>query len=97
MIYLSVQSASVSLKENLEVNGTRDTKVPTELKILLERYAKMLGFTLSDAIEVVLGVSSGLKSFEVVLHHKFYSMLILVLLSSYICGVTKIKNLHMGW
>ncbi|XP_008232050.1 PREDICTED: phagocyte signaling-impaired protein [Prunus mume] len=66
MIYLSIQSASASLKENLEVNGTRsDPKVPSELKLLLECYAKMLGFSLSDAIEVVFGVSSGLKSFEV--------------------------------
>lgn len=78
MIYLSIQSASASLKENLEVNGTRsDPKVPSELKLLLECYAKMLGFSLNDAIEVVLGVSSGLKSFEVVLQHHFYSMLIL--------------------
>ncbi|TQD78795.1 hypothetical protein C1H46_035639 [Malus baccata] len=66
MIYLSMQNASTSLKENLEANGTTsDSKVPSELKSLLERYAKMLGFTLNDAIEVVLGVSSGLKSFEV--------------------------------
>ncbi|RXI04113.1 hypothetical protein DVH24_038387 [Malus domestica] len=66
MIYLSIQNASTSLKENLEANGTTsDSKVPSELKSLLERYAKMLGFTLNDAIEVVLGVSSGLKSFEV--------------------------------
>ncbi|XP_068311883.1 N-terminal acetyltransferase B complex auxiliary subunit NAA25-like [Pyrus communis] len=66
MIYLSIQNASTSLKENLEANGTTSgSKVPSELKGLLERYAKMLGFTLNDAIEAVLGVSSGLKSFEV--------------------------------
>ncbi|XP_048420479.1 N-terminal acetyltransferase B complex auxiliary subunit NAA25 isoform X1 [Pyrus x bretschneideri] len=66
MIYLSIQNASTSLKENLEANGnTSDPKGPSELKSLLERYAKMLGFTLNDAVEVVLGVSSGLKSFEV--------------------------------
>lgn len=66
MIYLSIQSASTSFKENLEVNGSiSDPKIASELKILLERYAKLLGFSLSDAIDIVLGVSGGLKSSEV--------------------------------
>lgn len=66
MIYLSIQSASASLKDNFEINGSvSDPKISSELKILLERYAKMLGFSLSDATEVVLGVSGGLKSSEV--------------------------------
>ncbi|KAF2290270.1 hypothetical protein GH714_006936 [Hevea brasiliensis] len=65
MIYLSIQSASVSLKENAEVNGSMsEPKISSELKFLLERYAKMLGSSLTDAIEVVMGVSTGLKSSE---------------------------------
>lgn len=65
MIYLSIQCASASLKENTEGNGSiSDSKISSELKFLLERYAKILGYTFSDAIELVLGVSSGLKSFE---------------------------------
>lgn len=63
MIYLSIQSASASIKENFEANGSlSDPKVSPELKYLLDCYAKMLGFSLSDAIEVVVGVSNGLKS-----------------------------------
>ncbi|KAJ0020446.1 hypothetical protein Pint_32451 [Pistacia integerrima] len=63
MIYLSIQSASASIKDNFEVNDSlSDPKVSPELKYLLECYAKMLGFSLSDAIEVVVGVSNGLKS-----------------------------------
>ncbi|KAF5446637.1 hypothetical protein F2P56_032248 [Juglans regia] len=62
MIYLSIRSASALLKENIEVNGSlSDPKTSSELKFLLERYAKLLGFSLSDSIEVVLGVSSGIK------------------------------------
>ncbi|KAG6680953.1 hypothetical protein I3842_13G068200 [Carya illinoinensis] len=62
MIYLSIRSASALLKENFEVNGSlSDPKISSELKFLLERYAKLLGFSLSDSIEVVLGVSSGVK------------------------------------
>ncbi|KAA8549465.1 hypothetical protein F0562_001149 [Nyssa sinensis] len=65
MIYLSIQCASSSLKENIEANGSVfDPKVSSELKILLERYAKMLGFAFQDAIELVFGVSSGQKSSE---------------------------------
>lgn len=66
MIYLSIRSASTSVKENFDVNGSiSDPKISSELKILLERYAKMLGFSFSEAIEVVSGVSGGLKSSEV--------------------------------
>lgn len=66
MIYLSIHSASASLKENLEVNGSvSDPKLSSEFKYLLARYAKILGFSLNDAIEVLMGVSNGLKSFEV--------------------------------
>ncbi|KAB1202229.1 Phagocyte signaling-impaired protein [Morella rubra] len=62
MVYLSIQSASTILKENIEVNGSlSDPKISSELKFLLERYAKLLGFSLRDSIEVVLRVSSGLK------------------------------------
>lgn len=58
MIYLSMQSASGSVKENLEPNGTVvDSKLSVELKTLLERYAKILEFPYQDAIELLVGVS----------------------------------------
>ena len=63
---MSIQSASVLHKDNSEINGfLADPKTSSELKTLLERYAKMLGFSLNDAIDVVVGVSRGLKSYEV--------------------------------
>lgn len=66
MIYLSIQCASASSKENIEVNGSlSDPKVSSELKSLLERYAKLLGCSLSEGIDVVVGVSCSQKSFEV--------------------------------
>ncbi|WCJ34810.1 N-terminal acetyltransferase B complex auxiliary subunit NAA25 [Euphorbia peplus] len=65
LIYLSIQSASVSHKDNSEVNGfISDPKISSELKILLERYAKMLGSSFTDAIEVLTQVSSGVISYE---------------------------------
>ncbi|KAL8525801.1 hypothetical protein ACS0TY_015154 [Phlomoides rotata] len=66
MIYLSISSASASVKENIEANGLiADTKFSLDLKILLERYAKILEFPLHDAIELVFGVSNGKKPLEV--------------------------------
>ncbi|XP_065881185.1 N-terminal acetyltransferase B complex auxiliary subunit NAA25 [Euphorbia lathyris] len=65
LVYLSIQSASVSHKDIAEVNGLiSDPKISSELKILLERYAKMLGSSFTDAIEVIKEVSSGVKSCE---------------------------------
>ncbi|XP_039050474.1 N-terminal acetyltransferase B complex auxiliary subunit NAA25-like [Hibiscus syriacus] len=66
MIYLSIQSASVLFKDSSDTNGSlADHKTSLELKSLLERYAKLLGFSLNDAIDVVMGVSRGLKTYEV--------------------------------
>ncbi|KAK8641614.1 hypothetical protein V6N13_011004 [Hibiscus sabdariffa] len=66
MIYLSIQSASVLYKDSSDTNGSlADPKTSSELKSLLERYAKMLGFSLNDAVDLVNGVSRGLKPYEV--------------------------------
>ncbi|CAI9107074.1 OLC1v1006355C1 [Oldenlandia corymbosa var. corymbosa] len=66
MIYLSLHCASLSVKEHTEANGSiLDPKLSSELKYLLERYASILGFAFQDAIELVLGVSSGHHSLEV--------------------------------
>ncbi|KAK8551031.1 hypothetical protein V6N13_119525 [Hibiscus sabdariffa] len=66
MIYLSIQCASVLYKDSSDTNGSlADPKTSSELKSLLERYAKMLGFSLNDAVDLVKGVSRGLKPYEV--------------------------------
>ncbi|KAK6145231.1 hypothetical protein DH2020_022051 [Rehmannia glutinosa] len=65
MIYLSIYSASASVKEKIEANGSAVVpKLSVELKVLLERYAKILEFPFQDAVELVFGVSSGQKPFE---------------------------------
>ncbi|KAK1412739.1 hypothetical protein QVD17_34222 [Tagetes erecta] len=64
MIYLSIKCASSSVKGNSGVNGF-DSKDFSELKSLLELYAKSLGFSFLDAVELVVSVSHGQKSFEV--------------------------------
>ncbi|KAI4315952.1 hypothetical protein L6164_023975 [Bauhinia variegata] len=66
MIYLSIQCASASIKEHLKVNGSVPGKISSEMKLLLERYAQLLGYPLSEAIEVVVGSPSGERSSSVV-------------------------------
>ncbi|CAK8566015.1 unnamed protein product [Lathyrus sativus] len=61
MIYLSIQSASSSIKEHV-VNGSVTPGITSELKSLLERFAQFLGFSLSEAVEVVKGFSNGERS-----------------------------------
>lgn len=56
MIYLSLQCASSSVKEHTE-----------ELKLLLERYASLLGYPFQEAVDLVFGVSGGKESLEVCL------------------------------
>lgn len=57
MIYLSIQSASASMKENVEANGAVPLKVSSELKLLLERYTQLLGFSLQEAVDVIMDAS----------------------------------------
>ncbi|XP_047311685.1 N-terminal acetyltransferase B complex auxiliary subunit NAA25-like isoform X2 [Impatiens glandulifera] len=71
MIYLSIRcassSSSSSVKENVEANGSvPDTRIPLELKALLERYTEFLGFPFQDAVELLVEISSGEKSLEAI-------------------------------
>ncbi|XP_074367658.1 N-terminal acetyltransferase B complex auxiliary subunit NAA25 isoform X2 [Apium graveolens] len=66
MIYLSIQSAALSVKDNIEANGSLpEHQGPPELRILLERYANILGFSFHDAINMVSEFPSGHNSSEV--------------------------------
>lgn len=44
------------------VNGSVTPGITLELKLLLERFAQFLGFSLSEAVEVVKGFSNGERS-----------------------------------
>ncbi|XP_019088441.1 PREDICTED: phagocyte signaling-impaired protein isoform X1 [Camelina sativa] len=65
MIYLSIQCTSTALKESVETNGSKgDTKISGELECLLEEYTKMLGCSLSDAVEMITEISKGARTSE---------------------------------
>jgi len=66
MIYLSIQCTPTALKESVETNGSGgDIDVCEELKCLLEDYTKMLGCSLSDAVEMITEISQGARTSEV--------------------------------
>nr|XP_016440446.1 PREDICTED: uncharacterized protein LOC107766210 [Nicotiana tabacum] len=65
MVYLSIQCASSSFKESVEANGVVfDPKLSSELRLLLDRYANILGFSFQDAVGLAFDISSGLKDSE---------------------------------
>ncbi|XP_072997534.1 N-terminal acetyltransferase B complex auxiliary subunit NAA25 isoform X1 [Typha latifolia] len=65
LVYLSMQAASSSIKENIEPNGlTSETSVVGELRILLDRYAMSIGLPIDVAIDAIAGISKGQKSFK---------------------------------
>ncbi|KAG7606541.1 Tetratricopeptide-like helical domain superfamily [Arabidopsis thaliana x Arabidopsis arenosa] len=65
MIYLSIQCTPTALKESVETNGSGgDIDVCEELKCLLEDYTKMLGCSLSDAVEMITEISQGARTSE---------------------------------
>lgn len=65
LVYLSIQSSSISLKENDRNGSLSDASAVGELKCLLERYARNIGLSFDDAISVILAISRGQKSFKV--------------------------------
>ncbi|KAJ4779209.1 hypothetical protein LUZ62_063466 [Rhynchospora pubera] len=66
LVYLSMQAALSAPKENAETTngGASSATIAVELGSLLERYARSIGFSFSDAIDAILSISTGEKSFK---------------------------------
>ncbi|KAL6865074.1 hypothetical protein ACP4OV_016225 [Aristida adscensionis] len=62
LVYLSMHGCASLLKES-EPNGScSDLNGVGEMKTLLERYARSIGYSIDDALSIVLGLSSGKKA-----------------------------------
>lgn len=72
IVYLSMQAASPTPKENKETinGGASSATIADELGSLLERYARSIGFSFNDAIDAILSITTGENSFKVSLPHK---------------------------
>ncbi|KAI0519826.1 hypothetical protein KFK09_007287 [Dendrobium nobile] len=65
LIYLSIQSATTSLKETVEPNASeKDANSNEELRFLLEKYARSLGLSFDDAVKLIFEISKGQRSFK---------------------------------
>ncbi|KAG8085216.1 hypothetical protein GUJ93_ZPchr0010g7880 [Zizania palustris] len=61
LVYLSLRGSASSLRNN-EPNGSGLDTAATEMKPLLEKYARSIGYSIDDALSVIFGMSSGKKS-----------------------------------
>ncbi|KAK4370295.1 hypothetical protein RND71_009770 [Anisodus tanguticus] len=65
IVHLSIQCASSSVKGSFEANGSVfDPRLSSELRLLLDRYANILGFSFQDAVGLAFDILSGLKDAE---------------------------------
>ncbi|KAB8099000.1 hypothetical protein EE612_028800 [Oryza sativa] len=61
LVYLSMHGCASSLRET-QLNGSGLDTDATEMKPLLLKYARSIGYSIDDALSVILGMSSGKKS-----------------------------------
>ncbi|XP_006654275.2 N-terminal acetyltransferase B complex auxiliary subunit NAA25 [Oryza brachyantha] len=61
IVYLSMHGCASSFRET-EPNGSGLGTDAAEMKPLLEKYARSIGYSIDDALSVILGMSSGKKS-----------------------------------
>jgi N-terminal acetyltransferase B complex non-catalytic subunit len=64
LVYLSMHGSVSSLRET-EPNGAVSDITVGEMRTLLERYARTIGYSMDDALSMILGMSSGKKSIKV--------------------------------
>lgn len=64
LVYLSMHGCASSLRET-QLNGSGLDTDATEMKPLLLKYARSIGYSIDDALSVILGMSSGKKSVKV--------------------------------
>lgn len=61
LVYLSMHGCVSSLRES-EPNGAVSDITVGEMKTLLEKYTRSIGYSMDDALSMILGFSSGKKS-----------------------------------
>lgn len=64
LVYLSTHGCTSLLRESESNGASSDVTAAGEMKILLEKYARSIGYSFDDALSIVLGVSSGKKAIK---------------------------------
>lgn len=95
LVYLSTHGCASFLRESESNGASSDVTASGEMKTLLEKYARSIGYSFDDALSVVLGISSGKKAVKVntfqswLYFHTFFCLLyacyIIVFMKIIIC------------
>ncbi|CAN6347249.1 unnamed protein product [Urochloa humidicola] len=62
LVYLSMHGCTTFLRESESNGASSDVTATGEMKTLLEKYARSIGYSFEDALSIVLGMSSGKKA-----------------------------------
>ncbi|CAL4900135.1 unnamed protein product [Urochloa decumbens] len=62
LVYLSMHGCTTFLRESESNGASSDVTAAGEMKTLLEKYARSIGYSFDDALSIVLGMSSGKKA-----------------------------------
>ncbi|KAF8652454.1 hypothetical protein HU200_062786 [Digitaria exilis] len=62
LVYLSMRGCTTFLRESESNGASSDVTVAGEMKTLLEKYARTIGYSLDDALSIVLGMSTSKKA-----------------------------------
>jgi hypothetical protein len=91
LVYLSTHGCASFLRESESNGASSDVTASGEMKILLEKYARSIGYSFDDALSVVLGISSGKKAVKVT---PFYPGCIFTIFSVYMLGILLFSENH---
>lgn len=62
LVYLSMHGCTTFLREGESNGASPDVTAAGEMKTLLEKYARSIGYSFDDALSIVLGMSTGKKA-----------------------------------
>ena len=65
LVYLSMHGCTTFLREGESNGASSNVTSAGEMKTLLEKYARSIGYSFDDALSIVLGMSSGKKAVKV--------------------------------
>lgn len=84
LVYLSTHGCASFLRESESNGASSDVTASGEMKTLLDKYARSIGYSFDDALNFVLGISYGKKAVKVTTF--FHPDCIFTLFSDFICS-----------
>jgi hypothetical protein len=83
LVYLSTHGCASFLRERESNGASSDATASGEMKTLLDKYARSIGYSFDDALSFVLGISHGKKAVKVT---TFFILIVFSPCSDFICS-----------